>query len=710
MKRIAGVLAAFTIVAVLHGQTPPPVPVFDGIQVESRCTLASDGNLFQYTYFFINPATNNEPLGFTAIPLGELYPAKNLSWPLGWSCLPEDLRTASEFVPNESQVFSCTPVQSQGYGAPGSRSGPFSFTSYGFPRLREVWFNPNLPPYFRAYLDYLEAAGKDVDVEAPFPDFELSLKRSYPRKVPALVPSSQMRFSYEHWDQLLEDVGKLKELGWLAPALADAVLAKLHEGRAAAGAGDGQTVVARLTEVVQLMEQADRSQYRAEAWDLVVLNAKDLRDSVRWTVPCEPQLVLTPKKASRSLGESQVVSARLFNRATGLPMAEERVTIKVLDGPHAGTVIEGLTDAQGQLTLTYAGRQEGKDRVRAYGPAGSEETLHVTPLAKEFAAKRGVAEEDLARIWAKVKEPHPKPLGEKPKVKAAGLSTECHLPPSAEGPLVSDEGVVEWRGGPDLAVPFFTPPALVSAPGAEFVMNEATTNLGNKAAPPSVTRYYIATHWPVDRSQAVVVGEREVPALAPGEASEKRQMVFRVPSSLPPGDYYLDACADALGAVMETDEQNNCASSRVFLSIGGMAVPPNRPPVCAAATAEPSLLWPPNHKFVEVAIGGVSDPDGDAVTLTITGITQDEPTEGLGDGDMCPDAEVLAGGNVRLRAERSGLGNGRVYVVSFTGSDGKGGRCTGSVRVGVPHDRSRQPVDSGQNHDARLCPGQGAHR
>lgn len=710
MKRTAGVLAAFTIVRVLHAQTPPPVPVFDGIQVESRCAVASDGYSFQYTHFFINPATNTEPLGFTAIPLGQLYPAENLSWPLGWSCLPEDLRTASEFVPNESQVFSCTPVQSQGYGAPGTRSGPFSFTSYGFPSLREVWFNPNLPPYFRAYLDYLEAAGKDVDVEAPFPDFELSLKRSYLRKVPALVPSSQQRFSYAHWDQYLADVVKLKGLGWLAADLADAVLAKLHEGRAAAGAGDGQTVVARLTEVVQLMEQANSSQVRAEAWDLVVLNAKDLRDNVTWTVPCEPALVLTPKKASRSLGESHVVTARLFNRATGLPMVGEPLTIKVLDGPHVGTMIEGLTDAQGQLTLTYTGRQEGKDRVRAYAPSGSEGTLHVTPLAKDFAAKRGVAEEDLARIWAKVKEPHPKPLGEKPKVKATGLSSECHLPASAEGALVSDEGLVEWQGGADLAVPFFTPPALISAPGREFVMNEATTNLGNKTAPPSVTRYYIATQWPVDRSQAVVVGEREVPALAPGEKSEKRQMVFRVPSSLPAGDYYLDACADALGAVMETDEQNNCASSRVFLSIVGMAVPPNRPPVCAAATAEPSLLWPPNHKLVEVGITGVTDPDGDAVTITVAGVTQDEPTEGLGDGDACPDAQITAEGKVRLRAERSGLGNGRVYVVTFRASDGKGGSCSGLVRVGVPHDQNREPVDDGQNHNATSCSGQGPRR
>ena len=43
-------------------------------------------------------------------------------------------------------------------------------------------------------------------------------------------------------------------------------------------------------------------------------------------------------------------------------------------------------------------------------------------------------------------------------------------------------------------------------------------------------------------------------------------------------------------------------------------------------------------------------------------------------------------------------GNGRVYHIYFTGSDGRGGSCTGEVKVGVPHDQSaasQPPVDDG---------------
>ena len=54
-----------------------------------------------------------------------------------------------------------------------------------------------------------------------------------------------------------------------------------------------------------------------------------------------------------------------------------------------------------------------------------------------------------------------------------------------------------------------------------------------------------------------------------------------------------------------------------------------------------SCLWPPNHKFVDGEILGVTDPDGDLVTITITAITSDEPTatdKGSGGAKHAPDA------------------------------------------------------------------------
>ena len=121
----------------------------------------------------------------------------------------------------------------------------------------------------------------------------------------------------------------------------------------------------------------------------------------------------------------------------------------------------------------------------------------------------------------------------------------------------------------------------------------------------------------------------------------------------------------------------------------------NDPPVCTLAQASPNLLWPPNHTMVPVSIMGVSDPNDQAITITFTAVTQDEPVNGLGDGDTSPDAAV-SGNQILLRAERAGTGNGRVYQVQFTAADDQGGSCSGSVKVGVPHSKKDTAGDNGQ--------------
>lgn len=132
----------------------------------------------------------------------------------------------------------------------------------------------------------------------------------------------------------------------------------------------------------------------------------------------------------------------------------------------------------------------------------------------------------------------------------------------------------------------------------------------------------------------------------------------------------------------------------------------NSPPTCDLAFASADALWPPNHKMKSIDIGGVMDEDDvyNSVTLTITGVTQDEPVNGAGDGDTSPDAIVLAGDpadSALVRIERSGGGDGRVYTIEFTASDGFES-CEGSVQVTVAHNRKKAAVDSGQTVDSTL--------
>lgn len=110
----------------------------------------------------------------------------------------------------------------------------------------------------------------------------------------------------------------------------------------------------------------------------------------------------------------------------------------------------------------------------------------------------------------------------------------------------------------------------------------------------------------------------------------------------------------------------------------------NNAPNCAGASAEFSNGRPRAGSFAPVTINGVTDPDGDPVTITMTDVTQDEPLDGLGDGHTCPDA-ILMNGAVKVRVERAGTGNGRVYTIGFTAADDHGGSCVGSVDICIPH-------------------------
>ncbi len=125
------------------------------------------------------------------------------------------------------------------------------------------------------------------------------------------------------------------------------------------------------------------------------------------------------------------------------------------------------------------------------------------------------------------------------------------------------------------------------------------------------------------------------------------------------------------------------------------------PPIdCSHAQPSVATLWPPNHKLATVAIQGIAQP----ATIQVTGVLQNEPTNGQGDGDTCPDATGLGASSVQLRAERSGSGSGRVYQINFTATTPSGSSCQGSVQVCVPHNHGAACPAATPTIDSTLCP------
>ncbi len=168
------------------------------------------------------------------------------------------------------------------------------------------------------------------------------------------------------------------------------------------------------------------------------------------------------------------------------------------------------------------------------------------------------------------------------------------------------------------------------------------------------------------------------------------------PSGCPPGQ-------PTTVTFSATDSSGNTGSAQSDLTVQDTTPPEIS---CAVATSE---LWPPNHSFVDVGLSAdaMDTCDGMAPAIEITVTSDEHPAteKGAGGPQHCPDAIVGDDGSVQLRAERSGSGDGRVYVITTMATDSCGNVATCDASVGVPHNRGPggDPIDSGQLFDPTVC-------
>ena len=125
------------------------------------------------------------------------------------------------------------------------------------------------------------------------------------------------------------------------------------------------------------------------------------------------------------------------------------------------------------------------------------------------------------------------------------------------------------------------------------------------------------------------------------------------------------------------DAHGNSASAAQTVTVAAV------PMVITGGTASPSILWPPNHKMIDVALAYGTTGGCGTASCSITGITSNEPDNGLGDGDTPNDKQIVDSTHVKLRAERAGGGTGRLYTITITCTDGVT-TATKTVTVSVP--------------------------
>jgi len=109
-------------------------------------------------------------------------------------------------------------------------------------------------------------------------------------------------------------------------------------------------------------------------------------------------------------------------------------------------------------------------------------------------------------------------------------------------------------------------------------------------------------------------------------------------------------------------------------------------PVVDKLSVDTNTLSPPNHAMRLITLSYQTSDNGPAPTVAVT-VSSNEPVDGTGDGDTAPDWEVVDGTHVRLRAERSGHGTGRVYTIHVIATDASGNITVADVCVVVPHDK-----------------------
>jgi len=109
-----------------------------------------------------------------------------------------------------------------------------------------------------------------------------------------------------------------------------------------------------------------------------------------------------------------------------------------------------------------------------------------------------------------------------------------------------------------------------------------------------------------------------------------------------------------------------------------------------------TILWPPNHTLVPVTIvANAYDNGGGTITLDVT-VASSEPPDTDGEGNTIPDYyidwvdDVTGIIELRLRSERSGKGDGRVYTITITATDASGNSSTAVVEIRAPHDKRKK--------------------
>ena len=153
-------------------------------------------------------------------------------------------------------------------------------------------------------------------------------------------------------------------------------------------------------------------------------------------------------------------------------------------------------------------------------------------------------------------------------------------------------------------------------------------------------------------------------------------------------DYDMTYKQDAQDAIYAPDAYRSSDHDPVII---GLDVCDEIAPTLVV-TATPDMLWPPNHKYVDVTVAvAVSDNFDPNPTIELVSVTSSQPDDGLGDGDTPNDIVIDEDDDFtfKLRAERMGGDEDRIYTITYRVTDACGNWTEATATVTVPHDKRK---------------------
>jgi hypothetical protein len=109
----------------------------------------------------------------------------------------------------------------------------------------------------------------------------------------------------------------------------------------------------------------------------------------------------------------------------------------------------------------------------------------------------------------------------------------------------------------------------------------------------------------------------------------------------------------------------------------GLCLPPT-----LRVRVSPQTLRHPNRRYVTV--GAAFTASSDTASVTLASVTSNEPNAGLNNSDTAQGMIIVDNHTVKLRAERSRNGTGRVYTLTYQATNVCGNSATATATVTVP--------------------------